>query len=134
MRALWEAISWAQQSSAHPLRKRLLQWSELPRGLHSGRRASFCPPSVKNRSVDSAACSSVLRPTRSAPQTSMLEDLKGDEGRQIVVLTELAEYLSFSSEELLVCFPVESFVTVRPAPRDPSSRGTALSLLCLSGP
>ena len=39
----------------------------------------------------------------------MLEDLKSaDESRQIVALTDLSEYLSFSTEELLLCFPVES--------------------------
>jgi E3 ubiquitin-protein ligase TRIP12 len=44
---------------------------------------------------------------------TMLEDLKSpDESRQIVALTDLSEYLSFSTEELLLCFPVESFVTV----------------------
>jgi hypothetical protein len=43
---------------------------------------------------------------------TMLEDLKSaDESRQIVALTDLSEYLSFSTEELLLCFPVESFVT-----------------------
>jgi E3 ubiquitin-protein ligase TRIP12 len=42
----------------------------------------------------------------------MYEDLRSnDEMRQIMALTELSEYLSLSSEDALVSFPIESFTT-----------------------
>lgn len=45
--------------------------------------------------------------------SSMFRDLKSDDGaRQITALTELSEYLSFSSEEALISFPMETFVPV----------------------
>eukprot|EP00929_Paragymnodinium_shiwhaense_P048171 TRINITY_DN24397_c0_g1_i1.p1 TRINITY_DN24397_c0_g1~~TRINITY_DN24397_c0_g1_i1.p1 ORF type:complete len:2192 (+),score=550.41 TRINITY_DN24397_c0_g1_i1:129-6704(+) len=43
--------------------------------------------------------------------SSMFRDLKSNDGsRQIVALTELSEYLSFSSEEALITFPMETFI------------------------
>jgi E3 ubiquitin-protein ligase TRIP12 len=43
----------------------------------------------------------------------MFRDLKSDDPtRQIMALTELSEYLSFSSEEALISFPMETFIPV----------------------
>lgn len=45
--------------------------------------------------------------------SSMFRDLKSDDvGRQITALTELSEYLSFSSEEALISFPMETFIPI----------------------
>lgn len=45
--------------------------------------------------------------------SAMFRDLKSDDGtRQIMALTELSEYLSFSSEEALISFPMETFIPV----------------------
>jgi len=41
----------------------------------------------------------------------LLKDLKSEDGqKQLVALTELAEQLSFSSEEALISFPMETFI------------------------
>jgi len=45
--------------------------------------------------------------------SSMFRDLKSDDpNRQMMALTELSEYLSFSSEEALISFPMETFIPV----------------------
>merc|ERR1719506_1021133 len=45
--------------------------------------------------------------------SSMFRDLKSDDpNRQLMALTELSEYLSFSSEEALISFPMETFIPV----------------------
>lgn len=53
-----------------------------------------------------------LGPGSSGSQfSSLMRDLKSDDGtRQLVALTELAEQLSFSSEESLISFPMETFI------------------------
>lgn len=58
--------------------------------------------------------SSQLEEPSSASQFSaMFRDLKSDDStRQIMALTELSEYLSFSSEEALISFPTETFIPV----------------------
>jgi cold shock CspA family protein len=45
--------------------------------------------------------------------SAMFRDLKSDDStRQLMALTELSEYLSFSSEEALISFPMETFIPV----------------------
>ncbi|CAE8708557.1 unnamed protein product, partial [Polarella glacialis] len=43
----------------------------------------------------------------------LLRELRSDDGnRQLMALTELSEQLSFSSEEALISFPMETFIPV----------------------
>lgn len=52
-------------------------------------------------------------PSGASRFSAMFRDLKSDDGtRQILALTELSEYLSFSSEEALISFPMETFIPV----------------------
>lgn len=68
--------------------------------------------------------------------SAMLRDLKSDDStRQMMALTELSEYLSFSSEEALISFPMETFIPILiglledPGPGDETA-GQAMLLCC----
>lgn len=52
-------------------------------------------------------------PASSTQFSAMLRELRsGEGGRQVAALAELSEHLSFSSEESLISFPMETFIPV----------------------
>jgi len=74
-------------------------------GGNSGEGEGGLPSSFHHFGLGSSSSSSQFSP--------LLRELRSDDGnRQLMALTELSEQLSFSSEEALISFPMETFIPV----------------------